>query len=371
MVSSGSPGVPGSLPGVAGARPGAVGVPGSGPSVGPRRRTLRSARRVKSGPRRACGGRRRPGAAWPGKLGKAEGPAAGLRGRAGRRPGPAGGEDRQGQARGARAVTSCGPSPLPGSAAAGPDAGRRGGLACRPGPQASTLDSARPVKSAAHRPGLTPGPQPRVDTGRCPPRLEDGPVPGEGRYREGGTGARTATVRAPVGPALGRRPGTGTPGCARRVALSEGSVIGRSLAPPGFPSTTEIGFLGPFFAGHQEKGAGEAKKCDCYRRSVYFRWPFMYLACPCRLPGRERCRSAPLCTWRERPAAGAAGRGHARREGRSYAQTARPGRHPLPSRPRRSHGRYAALGAASALVPGPPAASGAAASGAAAASASW
>ena len=51
---------PGPAPGVAGGRPGAVGVPGGGPSVGPRRRTLRSARRVKSGPRRAGGGR------WPG-----------------------------------------------------------------------------------------------------------------------------------------------------------------------------------------------------------------------------------------------------------------------------------------------------------------
>ena len=148
-------------------------------------------------------------------------------------------------ARWSRAVTPCAPSPLPGVEAADPDAGRRGALACRPGPQASSLHSARPVKSA--RPGagagLTPGPEPRVDTGRHPARRE-GPARHEGRppggYRVGGTGARTATVRAPVAhaPAPGRRPGTGSPGCARRVILTGGSVIGRSLTPPGFPSTT-------------------------------------------------------------------------------------------------------------------------------------
>jgi hypothetical protein len=35
--------------------------------------------------------------------------------------------------------------------------------------------------------------------------------------------------------------------------LTEGSVIGRSLAPPGFPSTTEIGFSGPFSLGIPKK----------------------------------------------------------------------------------------------------------------------
>ena len=123
-------------------------VPGGGPSVGPRRRTLRSARRVKSGPRRAGGGRW-PGAAGPGN-GERGGRAGGLRGGAGAggRPGPAGGEGRAGAGAGSRAVTSARPRRCRGWRR--PAAGRRGGLACRPGPQASTLDSARRVKSARH-----------------------------------------------------------------------------------------------------------------------------------------------------------------------------------------------------------------------------
>ena len=134
------------------------------------------------------------------------------------------------------------------------------------------------------------GPVPARPGGAVPAR---GPAPGG--YREGGTVARTATVRAPVvhAPAAGRRPGTGTRGCAQRVMLTGGSVIGRSLAPPGFPSTTEIGFLGPFFADAPEIGAGEAKKRGCGGRSVYFRWPFMYLARPGRVPRGKRRRSAP------------------------------------------------------------------------------
>ncbi|MGH3218641.1 MAG: hypothetical protein ACRDPY_08015, partial [Streptosporangiaceae bacterium] len=89
-------------------------------------------------------------------------------------------------------MTSCAPAPLPGVEAAGPDAGRRGGLACRPGPQASSLHSARRVKSALRGPGagLTSRPEPRVDAGRYPGRQE-GAAPHEGRppggYREGGT----------------------------------------------------------------------------------------------------------------------------------------------------------------------------------------
>jgi len=47
-----------------------------------------------------------------------------------------------------------------------PAAGRRAGLASRPGPQASTRTSPRQVKSAPAEAGtgLTPGPEPRVDT---------------------------------------------------------------------------------------------------------------------------------------------------------------------------------------------------------------
>jgi hypothetical protein len=211
--------------------------------------------------------------------------------------------------------------------AAGPDAGRRGALACRPGPQASSLHSARPVKSAPPGAvaGLTPGPEPRAGASRSPPRQE-GAALGQGRppggYRTRGTVARTATVRATVvhAPAAGRRPGAGSPGCARRVMLTEGSVIGRSLAPPGFPSTTEIGFSGPFLARPQEVGTGEAGKRGCCRRSGYLRRPFRvpvkhlggvaplrcfawergacsvsgWLSCPCTRPpsGRVRARSA-------------------------------------------------------------------------------
>lgn len=94
---------------------------------------------------------------------------------------------------------------------------------------------------------MTPGPEPRVDAARYPPGQED-PAPHEGRprggYREGGTVARTAKVRAPVvrAPAA-RQAGEGTPGCAQRVMLSEGSVMGW-LVPPAadFSAHSEIGF---------------------------------------------------------------------------------------------------------------------------------
>ena len=131
-----------------------------------------------------------------------------------------------------------------------PGAGRRGGLACRPGPQASTLHSGRHVKSA--RPGagaaLAPGPEPRAGTGRCPPG-QQGAAIGEGRplggYREGGTVARIAKVRATVvpAPATGGQPGSGVPACGHRVMVTEGSVMAW-LVPPAaaFPFTKEIGF---------------------------------------------------------------------------------------------------------------------------------
>ena len=220
---------------------------------------LRPPRQVRPPP-----GRRRPGVARvgrPGGTGKGERP----RGRPERRGRRAARPCRRGRPAGpgagwSRAVTSCAPSPLPGVEAAGPDAGRLGALACRPGPQASSLHSARRVKSARHGPGagLTPGPERRVDTGRYPPGQE-GPARHEGRppggYREGGTGARTATVRAPVAhaPAPGRRPGTGSPGCARRVILTGGSVIGRSLMPSGFPSHYRNRVFGAFFRSASRK----------------------------------------------------------------------------------------------------------------------
>ena len=97
MVSSGSSGVPGPSAGVAGGRPGAVRVPGGGLSVGPPRRTLRSARPVKSGPRPSPARRadHPPGAAGLGRKGTSRAVGAG-QGECGGRPGPAGGEDRQG-----------------------------------------------------------------------------------------------------------------------------------------------------------------------------------------------------------------------------------------------------------------------------------
>jgi hypothetical protein len=269
MVSSGSSGVPGWSSGVAGGRPGwrGAGRGGGGPAgsgLGSRGRPVRGSGSTDAplGPPRQVRpppGRRRQAAARGGRpcpLGKEVRP----RGRARRRGWGwrAARPCRRGRPAGAgagwsRAVTSCAPSPLPGVEAAGPGAGRRGGLACRPGPQASTLDSARRVKSArppGARPGLTPCPEPRVDAGRYPPGQE-GPTPHGGRpprgCREGGTGARTATVRAPVVPAPAGRPGTGSPGCARRVTLAGGSVIGRSLAPLGFPSHYRNRVFGAFF----------------------------------------------------------------------------------------------------------------------------
>jgi hypothetical protein len=318
-------------------------------------------------------GRRRPASARggrSGKTGKGERPRGRVQwGRGWRAARPC----RRGRPAGAgagwsRAVTSCAPSPLPGAVAASPDAGRRGTLACRPGPQASSLHSARRVKSSAPSPGagLTPSHEPRVDADRYPGRQER-PAPHAGGYREGGPGARTATVRAPVvsAPAPGRRPGTGSPGCGRRVMLTKGSVIGRSLAPSGFPSTTEIGFSGPFFAGHPEKGAGEAKKRGCCRRFVYFRWPFMYLARPGVYLAGDDAGQRPDVPGRERQSAGAAGRGNpaatASQPRRNNTKTARPGQlGAVPAAPFARPVRYTALAAASALAAGSPAAPGAA-----------
>ena len=58
-----------------------------------------------------------------------------------------------------------------------PTAGRRSGLASRPGPQASTPQAGT---------GLIPGPEPRVNTARCPPRTHEGTAPGTGRRRWAG-----------------------------------------------------------------------------------------------------------------------------------------------------------------------------------------
>jgi len=116
-----------------------------------------------------------------------------------------------------------------------PAAGRWGRLASRPGPQASTRTSARQVKSAPPQAGtgLTPGPEPRVDTARCPARLNKGTALGTGRpragHREGGTVARAHAARATVALALraARQPDEGVPACRQHAALLEGSVMSR------------------------------------------------------------------------------------------------------------------------------------------------
>ena len=138
-----------------------------------------------------------------------------------------------------------------------PAAGRRTGLASRPGPQASTRTSPRQVKSAPPQAGtgLTPGPEPRVDTARCPSRRNKGTAPGTGRpwagHREGGTVACAAWARATVAPAssAGGQPGEAH-AClsAARCRCREG-VSWAGLAPraAALSATSEIGFSGRFF----------------------------------------------------------------------------------------------------------------------------
>jgi hypothetical protein len=132
-----------------------------------------------------------------------------------------------------------------------PAAGQRGGLASRPGPQASTRTSPRQVKSAPPQAGtgLTPGPEPRIDTARCPPRTSKGTGQPWARHREGGTVARARATHATVALALraARQPDEGVPACRQHAALPEGSFMGW-LAPrtAALSATTEIGFSGPF-----------------------------------------------------------------------------------------------------------------------------
>ena len=212
---------------------------------------LRPPRQVRPPP-----GRRRQAAArgcLPGERRREEGPHGRpvRRGGCGRAARPCRRGRPAGAGAGSRAVTDGTPSPSPGVEAAGPAAGRRGRLACRLGPQASSLHSGRHVKPA--RPGagtgLAPGPAPgRAGTGLCPPGPE-GAALGEGRppggYREGGTVARTAKVRATVvpAPATGGQPRTGVPACGQRVTLIDRSVMAWSVPyAAAFPPTTEIGF---------------------------------------------------------------------------------------------------------------------------------
>ena len=94
-----------------------------------------------------------------------------------------------------------------------------------------------PARSSPLRPstgaGLTPGPEPRVDTARCPPRTNKGTAPGTdwpwAGHREGGTVARARAAGATAALALRatRQPDEGVPACRQRAALPEGSVMGR------------------------------------------------------------------------------------------------------------------------------------------------
>ena len=97
-------------------------------------------------------------------------------------------------------------------------------------PHLSPPGQVRPAQAGT---GLTPGPEPRVDTARCPPRTNKGTAPGTGRpwagHREGGTVARARAARATVALALraARQPDEGVPACRQHAALPEGSVMGR------------------------------------------------------------------------------------------------------------------------------------------------
>jgi hypothetical protein len=165
-----------------------------------------------------------------------------------------------------------------------PAAGRRSGLASRAGPQASTRTSPRQVKSAPPQAemGLTPGPEPRVDTARCPPRANKGTAPGTGRpwagHREGGTVACAREARATVAPAsyTVREPDEGVPTCRQRAALSEGSIMGRvGPACRHFVRYYRNRVFGAVLHALREIGSSEMRKpaatvgvrrrCRCYR----------------------------------------------------------------------------------------------------------
>ena len=136
-----------------------------------------------------------------------------------------------------------------------PDAGLQSGLASRPGPQASPRTSPRQVKPAPPQAGtgLTPGPEPRAGTARCPPRTNKGTAPGTGRlwagHHEGGTVARTRAVRATVAPAPcdGGQPDEGMSACTQRAAPLQGSVMaGWPRVSPFCPLLQKSDFRGLF-----------------------------------------------------------------------------------------------------------------------------
>jgi hypothetical protein len=155
----------------------------------------------------------------------------------------------------------------------------------------------RQVRPARCRGGLDTPPRATRRCGPAPARRE-WVAPHEGRppggYREGGTVARTAKVRTTVVHASARRPGTGSPGCGQRVILLCGSVMAGLIprAAAFFADTTEIGFSGPFSPATPKIGAREARNTVVAGSYVHLRWPFVYLACPGRVPAGKQRRSA-------------------------------------------------------------------------------
>ena len=200
------------------------------------------------------------------------------------------------------------------------------------------------------------GPVPDPPGGAGPAR-----GPAAGRVPRRGTVARTAKVRATVVHARAAgQPGAGTPGRAQRVILLEGSVIGW-LVPPCcrfFRLTQKSGFEGLFsLAPGNWCWRGRARRLLQGSGA-----PPVVLFCTWRVPAQVSVLMYLAGSGRR------GGNGHTQRYRRPagtgtrqvHVQTARPGRlFAVTAAPSARAAHYAALGAASALVPGPPAASGA------------
>jgi hypothetical protein len=207
--------------------------------VDPRRRTLRSARPVKSGPAQ-------PATADGGLVPRGNG-KGGRAMRAGARglvlPEGKSGRTRRGIPDGGRRHTPAGRWP----------AGRAG---LPPGiaginPHLSPPGQVRP---APGRDGVDTRPRATGRYSQYLPRTNKGTALGTGRpwagHCEEGTVARARAARATVALALraGRQPDESVPACRQHAALPEGSVMGE-LAPraAALSATTEIRFSGPFF----------------------------------------------------------------------------------------------------------------------------
>jgi hypothetical protein len=236
----------------------------------------------------------------------------------------------------------------------------------RPARHGGGLDT-RPA--ATHRSGPVPARPGGDSPARGPP---GGRVPRRGHGGAHRDGARPRRTRARCRAAAARC------GLARlRAARYSGRRICHRPLPHAFRFSVPLqksGFRGLFSPAplklvvvRQKSAVVAGGSFTSGGPSCTSRVPAVYLA------GND-AGQRPDVPGRERPTTGAAGRGHARREGRRYARRRR-GRGCIRCRPGRAvarAARYAALAVASALVPGSPAASGAvAASEAGAAVASW